>query len=442
MTRAASLRRTLLLGLGGLLVLAAAAVGVAAYVDVHHEIDELLDDHLAQSATLIAAQTAEELEEGERIGFHEAPRRPRRVAFQVFQRGELLTRSANAPDEPLLRGPGYADVTWRSERWRVFGVAGEYDTIVFVAELHAVREEVARKAALRSVLPLLLAAPLLALAVWWVVRRALVPLERVGAAVARRGPADLSPLAENSLPVEVAPLVAALDGLLERLARSLEQERRLTADAAHELRTPIAAIRAQAQVARTSTQDEERTRALDGVISGCDRAARLADQLLALSRLEAEDALRRERIDLRAVVVDVLADAAPRAIRAGVELELAEGGPVHAQADALLYGVLVRNLVDNALRHGADGGRVHVSLRAEGGQAVLEVADAGRGVTAAQLSRLGRRFQRGADAVGPGSGLGLSIVLRIAALHGGGATFGAAEPDGRGFRASVAVPAS
>ena len=171
MTRAASLRRTLLFGLGGLLLLAAGLVGIVAYFDVHHEIDELLDDHLAQSAALIAAQTAEELEEGEHIDFSEGTRRPRRVAFQVFQRGELLTRSANAPDAPLLRGAGYGDAQWRSERWRVFGLAGEFDTIVYVAELHAVREELARHAALRSVLPLALAAPLLALAVWWVVRR-------------------------------------------------------------------------------------------------------------------------------------------------------------------------------------------------------------------------------------------------------------------------------
>lgn len=442
MTRASSLRRTLLLGLGGLLLLAAGAVGVVAYFDVHHEIDELLDDHLAQSAALIAAQTAEEIEEGERIGFHEAGRRPRRVAFQVFQGDELLTRSVNAPDAPLLDGPGFGDVMLQSERWRVFALAGEYGTRVYVAELHAVREEVARNAALRSVLPLVVTAPLLALAVWWVVRRALVPLERVGLAVATRGPADLSPLGESSLPVEVAPLVAALDGLLGRLGRSLEHERRLTADAAHELRTPIAAIRAQAQVARTSTHDDERTRALDGVITGCDRAARLADQLLALSRLEAEDALRRERTDLRAVIVDVLAEAAPRAIRAGVELELGEGAAVYAHADALLFGVLVRNLVDNALRHGAEGGHVHVSVHADGADAVLEVSDAGRGVAPELLSRLGQRFQRADDAAAPGSGLGLSIVLRVAALHGGHVSFAATGPDGRGFRATVKLPAA
>jgi two-component system sensor histidine kinase QseC len=436
-----SLRRTLLYGLGGLLFAAAAVVALAAYFDVHHEIDELLDDHLAQSAALIAAQTAEELEEGEQIGFHEASRRPRRVAFQVWQGDELLTRSHNAPDTPLADQPGYSDVTYAGDRWRVFLLEGEYRTRVCVAEQHDVREELARSAALRSVVPLVLIAPLLAFAVWWLVRRALVPLERVGREVARRGPADLSPVGALSVPVEVAPLVTALDGLLERLGRSLEHERRLTADAAHELRTPIAAIRAQAQVAKASAADDERARALDGVIAGCDRASRLADQLLALSRLEAEDALRRETVDLRAIAVDVIADAAPRAIRAGVEIELVESAPVRAQADALLVGVLVRNLVDNALRHGAAGGRVRVSVRADGADAVIEVADAGRGVPPELLPRLGQRFQRASDASEPGSGLGLSIVQRIAVMHGGRVRYGAGL-DGRGFRATVTLPAS
>jgi two-component system sensor histidine kinase QseC len=432
---AGSIRRRLVLALGGLLLVASVAVGIATYRDVHHEVDELLDDHLSQSAALLVAQATEDLDE---LGSAPDVPRARRVAFQVWREGRLLSRSVNAPERPFANAPGYSDATFNGRRWRIYARPGDDGTLIQVAELHAVRDMLSQRAALRATAPFVLAVPVLALLAWLVLRHGLAPLDRLGRDVGRRGPEDLSPLRAERVPLETLPLVQAINQLLARVERSLAHERRLTADAAHELRTPIAAIRAQAQVAKDAQDGAERQHALEGVLLGCDWAARLAEQLLALARVDSERALDRRAADLRAATCEVLAEAAPEAIRRGVELELVDGPPLPAVVDAALWRVLVRNLVDNALRYGASGGLVRLTLETAGDRAVLEVQDAGPGVPAEQRARLGERFFRAADVAAPGSGLGLSIVARIAELHGGDVQFGSGI-DGRGLGVRVTI---
>lgn len=436
MPHARSLQRTIATALVLVVVVACVAVAVATYADAHHEIDEILDDHLAQSAALLVAQTGDELEE---LGDRPDAEAPRRVAFQVWRNGVLVARSANAPPVPLSRRSGFADTRFDGHDWRVYTRAGDDAAIVQVAELHGPRNALARRAALRSVVPLALALPVLLFAVWWAIRAAFAPLGALGRQVARRGSEDLSPVGATDPPEEVAPLVDAIDGLLARVSRSLEHERRLTADAAHELRTPIAGIRAQAQVARDAGDEASRDRALAGVIAGCDRASRLTEQLLALARLDATTPATRARVDLAALTGDVIADAAPAALASGVELELSAPPTCDAAVDATLWAVMVRNLLDNALRHGADGGIVRVSLDAGGDEVVLAVADAGSGVPDDLAGRLGERFQRATGAQASGSGLGLSIVRRIVELHDGRMRFGRGI-DGRGFGVTVTLP--
>jgi two-component system sensor histidine kinase QseC len=432
-----SIRRRLVLSLGGALAVASLLVGAATYRDVHHEIDELLDDHLAQSASLLAAQAADDLDElrpgGEGAG-------ARRVAFQVWRGGALLGRSPNAPVERLAAATGWSDAVHDGSRWRVYVRALDDEVEVQVAELHAVREQLARRAALRATAPFAASVPMIALLAWLLVRRGFRPLERLGQEVSRRGADDLSPVPSTHVPREAAPLVRALDGLLLRVADALESERRLTADAAHELRTPLAAIRAQAQVALREPDAAAQRRALESVIAGCDRASRLADQLLALARADAAGAADRTDVDLRALTCEVLAETAPDAIARGLEPELADGLPVPASADAALWRVLVRNLVDNASRYAQAGGRVQVTVRREGTRAVLEVADAGPGLAPELRGRVGQRFVRGSGTGAPGSGLGLSIVARIAALHGGRVEF-LPGIDGAGLCVRVTIDA-
>jgi two-component system sensor histidine kinase QseC len=240
----------------------------------------------------------------------------------------------------------------------------------------------------------------------------------------------------------VRPLVERLNALFARIAESLERERAFTADAAHELRTPLAAIRAQAQVAREAGGDAERRRALELVIAGCDRAARLSEQLLTLARLDAEDASRRfARCDLSEIARDVLGELAPAAYERGVSVELEATGPVPVHADAGLLRVLLRNLADNAVRYSPPGSAVRVRVEASADCALLCVSDEGPGIPSAERARVLDRFYRALGTSQPGVGLGLSIAARIAALHG--ATLDLSDgPGGRGLAVRVRFPAA
>jgi len=216
---------------------------------------------------------------------------------------------------------------------------------------------------------------------------------------------------------EMLPLAAALDDLLRRIGDLLANERRFTADAAHELRTPVAAIRMQAQVARAAADDAARAHALDGLLAGCDRAARLIDQLLTLARVESAQAPEMASVELAGVARAVMADLAPAALAKGQHVELDAPGAYEVRGNALLLAVLVRNLVDNAVRYAPGGAAVRVRLHRDGGTVVLDVEDGGPGLPDADLARLGERFFRVPGSAASGSGLGWSIVRRIAAVH-------------------------
>jgi two-component system sensor histidine kinase QseC len=213
-------------------------------------------------------------------------------------------------------------------------------------------------------------------------------------------------------------VLSALNALFSRIEALLQGERRLTADAAHELRTPIAAIRAQAQVALGAQGDAERAHALAATLAGCDRAARLIEQLLMLARLEAAAAAPRTPLALSELARQAVVDAVESPLNQGHALTLEAPSAVPALGDPVLAGVLLRNLLDNALRYSPAGSPVTVSLQASGERWQLGVEDGGPGLDADGLARLGQRFQRGTDATASGSGLGWSIVRRIATLLG------------------------
>lgn len=423
------------------------AAAVITWRDAQHELDELLDGHLAQAAALLVVQQVHELEDDEQLDAPELHRYAPKVAFQVWHEGMLVTRSSNAPAGPMARvARGFETPTIAGERWRVFVARGaERDVQVYVGERLDSRESILKGLLRGLVGPMLLALPLMALLLWWAVRRGLLPLRRLGTAIAGREPRTLQPIgadaAGDALPSEIVPLVDALNGLFERIAALLESERRFTADAAHELRTPIAAIRAQAQVAQGAGGDDAaRAQALAATLAGCDRATRLVEQLLTLARLESADGGPREAVDLSAVAREVLADLAPGAMARGQSLELDADAAVPLRGSATLLAVLLRNLADNALRYSPAGARVVVSVGRENGQAVLRVEDSGPGLDDAQQQRLGERFFRVLGTAAPGSGLGWSIVRRVAAVHR--ATIGTARSAALGGLAvRVAFPA-
>jgi two-component system sensor histidine kinase QseC len=426
-----------------------AAAAVAVWRDASHELDELLDGHLAQAASILVAQQAHEFDDEDDLPT-DAPALHRyapRVAFQVWHEGRLTMHSRQLSTAPLgTQAEGFETRTIDGVEWRVFAARGaEHDIRVYVGERTDSRASILRSVLRGSLGPLLVALPLLGALLWWAVRWGLQPLRRLGQAVGQRDPQALQPIAlaaaGDTLPAEIAPVVAALNTLFERIAGLIDTERRFTADAAHELRTPIAAIRAQAQVALGAGIDTaERTAALQGTLVGCDRAARLVDQLLTLARLETDGEVARESVDLVRVARDVMAGLAPQALARRQELSLDGASSAVVPGVPLLIAVLVRNLVDNALRYSPDGARVQVEVTTGPGHATLRVQDSGPGLADAERARLGERFFRVLGTGSPGSGLGWSIVRRIAQAHRAEITTARSQALG-GLDVSVRWPA-
>ena len=438
-----SLRQRLLL----LALVSTVVVWIGAILLTYHgtrkEVNELLDAHLAQVASILSAQSMHELGEIEYSDIPALSPLSMTVAFQVWERGtgngmELRLHSSNAPKFPLSKHEeGISDVVIDGKKWHVFSA---WDTshevfMVQVAELASEREHVSDTIAYNLLLPLLLSLPLLAILLWVAVTRGLRPLDKLASDVEQREPDNLAALDASSAPREVIPLIERLNRLFTRIDASMQKERRFTADAAHELRTPVAAIKAQAQVARASSGEAERIHALDNAILGCDRATHLIDQLLTLARVDTLDRSMAELCQLKDIAAEAIAALAPAALEKGVQLELLAGdGTVRGNPG--LLRVLLRNLLDNSIRHTLPGTSVQVSIIHEPGAVCLSVSDNGPGIPEQEVDKVLERFYRPLGTQASGSGLGLSIVKRIAEIHT--ATLHIAPPDdGNGLRVEV-----
>lgn len=409
--------------LGGVLFVWIATAAFVGY-EAQHEIDELLDAHLAQSAALLVVQQNATPEEDEPL--LDAPtlhKYAHRVAYQVFEEGRLVMHSPNVAHQPMAKHTeGFETITLvDGKSWRVFAAQGRsHEVQIYVAERIDSRDEIL-SAVLRGFLPpLTLALPLLLLGLWWNVRSGLQPLQRLRQALLKRETHTLSPVTLAETPQEVQPLLDALNDLLQRLAQRMDTERRFTADAAHELRTPIAAIRAQAQVAlNASMEDPVRQQALLDTLAGCDRASRVVEQLLTLARVEGPQDMVAEPIRLDQLAQHVMADLTPEALRRHQHLELLAPEPLEVRGQSTLWHILLRNLIDNALRYSPDGAVVRIQVtRLDGGHIEVSVQDSGTGLSPADMARLGERFFRVLGTSATGSGLGWSIVRHIAALQG------------------------
>ncbi len=432
-SRSRSLQGRLLLLVLALVTLVWLSAAALTWYDAQHEVDELLDGHLAQTASLLLEQersvdVAEhevqpDLDHEHKKRLDEAPllhKYASKIAFQVFHEGVLVSRSGQIDATPLSQRSSGFETVLRSDgsRWRVFATPGhEGDVRILVAEQTVLRDDILW-AVLRSVLkPLLFALPLLVLAIWWSVRHGLMPLRLLGQAVSERQPHTTQALALSDTPLEVQSLVQALNDLFTRITQMIESERRFTADAAHELRTPIAAIRAQLQVAMAG-DDAERRHAMSYALAGCDRATHLVEQLMTLARLEATSTNHWAKLDLAALTRQVAAGLAGAALARQRTLELDAPSSAELRGNEALVGVLVRNLLDNALRYSPEGATIHVSVAELPHGAWLRVQDSGPGMSEEQMSHLGDRFFRVLGSEQPGSGLGWSIVRRIALAHG------------------------
>lgn len=398
-------------------------------VDARHELDELLDAHLTQTAALLLVQQSSDLDEDTVYAPSQVHKYSSNVAYQVFRGGELLAASANAGAQAMAQHTqGFATITRADgQAWRVYVTRSANSEVrVYVAEAMSSRTDIVWALLRGMALPFVLALPLWAVVVWLNTRSSLLPIKALRQRLLDRNHAALSPVHVPDLPIEVQPLQDALNALLRELAARMDSERRFTADAAHELRTPIAAIRTQAQVAlmaESPTQLVLRQQALQDTIRACDRAGRVVEQLLTLSRLEEQAQPAQPLMDVHLILQQVAAELAPTALQRHQELEILNEVKdpqclMQVCSDTALQ-ILFRNLLDNALRYTPEEGKVRVTLRcADASTLELVFEDSGPGMSEQDMARLGERFFRVLGTGQSGSGLGWSIVQRIAQVHG------------------------
>ena len=366
----------------------------------------------------------------------------REMIIQIWRAdGVMLYRSPQGRLLPPQTVIGFSDTVASGEPYRIYALRTATQ-VVQVAQQTEARGRMAGQLALRAVLPVALLAPVLMLIVWWVVGRAIGPIERVRRQVAARRPDDLAPLPTAGLPAEVRPLVGEMNGLLTRLSAAWDALTHFTADAAHELRSPLAALRLQAQSLQRAPDDATRAIASERLLAGIDRATRLVEQLLALARQEgAGEGAELVSLDLTALARNALADAEPEAARHAIALTLdAPTAHVVLRADEAALAVLLRNLLGNALRHTSPGGQVRVGVREEASVIDLTVEDSGPGIAPDERARVLDRFYRVPGTPGHGSGLGLAIVRAIAERHGAALTLDASPTLG-GLRVMLRWPA-
>lgn len=442
-----SLRARLLGFLLGAIVLVALAQAAVAYRAALAEADAIFDYHMQQTATSLGA--------GLPIGAVAPPGGEIHDNFdfivQVWNRDGLqIFQSAPRARLPQLAVLGFADVAARGTTYRVLSLETARQTIQ-VAQDMGVRRSLARGLALRTVAPVLALAPLLMLVVWWVVRRSLAPVARVRAQVSERAAGDLSPVDEQGLPAELRPLVHEINLLFERVRLAFETQTHFVADAAHELRTPLTALKLQLQGLQRSADGAGRELAVSRLSAGVDRATRLVEQLLALAREESRSGagLARLRFDLAEAARAEVALAVPAALDRGLEIafDAALPGRIEGQPEAV--GMLLRNLLDNAIKYTPVGGRIDVLVRAGApadagllpASPVVEliVEDSGPGISAADRERVFDRFYRVPGSDAGGSGLGLAIVQTIARAHGASLRLGHSTRLG-GLRVVLGFP--
>ncbi len=460
-----SMRRMLLGGLLGVVTLVFAVAALLSYRAGLQEAGEMFDAKLVQSSRVLMSLVDEPLGElsrlgpageaivirgwhgqaqgvGEALAFRTGHAYESKLAFQVRDdHGHLLLRSDSGPAlqlAPLVAG--YADVTLEGRRWRTFSLHSPGGRWFQTGEQADIRQELAEDIALGTALPLLLALPVLALLVWAVVNWASRALSRVSQAIGERDPQRLEPLPLHGVPREIRGLVVAVNDLMRRLEAALARERRFIADAAHELRTPIAALKVHTDnlgQARDAAERDESQRHLDASVR---RVERLVAQLLTLSRVEpGASPPAQERLALDGLVALQVDDAQPLAARRQQRLRMLCNDPVMLLGNEAGLSALVRNLVDNALRYAPQGGQVEVALRGDHDQAWFTVEDSGPGIAEAARERVFERFHRELGSGVEGSGLGLAIAREVVNAHGGDIVLDSSPTLG-GLRVSVRLP--
>ncbi|MCB1859035.1 MAG: sensor histidine kinase N-terminal domain-containing protein [Gammaproteobacteria bacterium] len=445
-----SIRSRLVLWVVGLVLLIWTLMVSLTWWSVSIEIHPVFDAQLAQAAHMLAATARHESEERDLDAFvtdlhaqgYEYP-----VVFQIWSaQDRLLLRGPGAPPRPLskMMEPGYSNSQLNDGLWRVFTLytsGSGSDRQVFriqVAGKIENRRRLIEKFAVNALKPLLLLLPFSAL-IWIGINRALKPLQWITDQIACRDQSNLEVVSTTRVPVEISVLVNEINALLIRLRASLDRYSQFAANAAHELRTPLAGAMAQLQVALQADSDSQQRRALDRTLEGLRRLNHRVEQLLTLARIEPERMrLQLESFDLSPVAAQVVADLIPRALSKGIELSLHTAGPVHLKGNRELVEILLGNLLDNSITAMGKGGEAVLCLETANEGVIISLQDSGPGIPQALQARV---FERHHSLPGPGDsgyGLGLSIVKVIAEIHSASVTLDN-RPEG-GLRVTVRFP--
>jgi len=429
-----SIRTKLLVALLGLAASVSLLAGVLTYRQVLAETSELFDYQLRQMALSLRSRVPV------------APRLelpPEQGSFDfVVQIWDLFGSRTylSRPGLPVIDRPvvGYADVTIEGQRWRVYGLQ-TIDSVIEIAQPISVRESAARASAIRVLVPFLVLVPILGAAIIWVVRSGLAPLKRVAAEVQSRDVDSLAPVSVAQLPSEVAPLIDELNRLLARVDSAFANQRAFVADAAHELRSPLTAVRLQLQLLDRAPDDPARAEARANLGAAVDRAVHMIEQLLALARAEPREVqMDLKPVALESVAIEAITDTHAFAQSRHITVELEADPDARVAGDPASLRTLMRNLVDNAVRYTPEQGRVQVRTRNTANGAVIEVSDTGPGIPPSERGRAFDRFYRRASSPEGGSGLGLAIVKAIADRHS--AKIALEDAAGGGLRVVVSFP--
>ena len=430
-----SMRRRLLFWLLSSVLAGGLAAAAVVFFQARSEANELFDYQLRQLALTLRDRTFSVQQFAEALQGEEASD----FVIQVWSRDGTPVYISH----PQLKVPGaiqlgFSNIDTPQGNWRVF-VIQQRGLTIQVAQPAAVRDDLAFAAAWRTLMPFLVALPLMGFLIWRLVGHEVRFLESTAQAIAKRSPESLEPIGGTRIPEEIEPLVGALNGLLGRLAAALAHQRQFTADAAHELRTPLTALRLQLQLAERARDGVERDKAHGMLREGIARAVHLVEQLLTLARQDPEAPMAAPTpVDLAELARTIAQADETAAAEKGLTLAARADAPVVVRGDRAALRALIENLVDNAIRY-TPSGSVEVRVYGEGEHAVIEVADTGPGIPADERTRVFDRFYRGESAAQGGTGLGLAIVRRIAERHRGSVEL--LDPaSGHGLLVRVTLP--
>ncbi|SDT58359.1 ATP-binding protein [Pseudomonas prosekii] len=453
-----SIRRRTLTLIIGLLLAGLAVLSVFNVHDSNHEIAEVYDAHLAQNARLLQGVMRMPMTGLEHAQLYQAfnqalsEAKPRvnghpyesKLAFQVWNpKGEVLVHTASAPSfiAPPTQ-PGFSNVAdLKGRQWRAFLLEDKQNDLrIWVGERDDVRADLVDRIVRHTLWPNVLGSLILAGMAWLAIGWGLKPLANMAATLRARHSGSLEPLQLSPLPSELEPMQAALNRMLAQIQEVLGRERRFIADAAHEMRTPLAVLRVHAQNLLEAGTEQERRESLEFLISGVDRTSRLVNQLLTMARLEPRpDLPPLQCIDISETVRNSLVQMTPWLLSKQLELTFEDGGqPFHVMASTAAIDIALNNLITNAANFSPEHGVITVSLSQADGFCHLSVEDQGPGIDEQEWGRLFERFYSRGNA--QGAGLGLTIVNTIATQLGGRITL--VNRTGGGLRATLSISAS